>query len=445
MKQRLIILGAGESGVGAAILGRKQGWDVFVSDLSPIKEKYKSELYDNNIQFEEGKHTVETILAADLVIKSPGIPDKVALVQQIKEKGISIVSEIEFAYTYCKGKIVAITGANGKTTTTALTHHILQKAGYDVALGGNIGTSFARLVAEKDYQYYVIEISSFQLDGCYTLKPNVAILTNITEDHLDRYEYKFENYILSKFRIAQAQDHTDYLVYCDDDPVTLEWINKINISAHKIGFSIQHQLSEGSWKQESELIFNVNNNQFEMDTHELALSGLHNTYNSMAAGIAAKLMGVRKEVIRESLQDFKNLDHRMEFVATIRGVDFINDSKATNVNSAWYALESMTKQVIWIAGGVDKGNDYTLLKDLVKTKVKAIVCLGKDNEKLHEAFSEDVGYIVDTNSAEEAVSMAFNLAEKGEAVLLSPACASFDLFENYEDRGRQFRRSVLSL
>lgn len=445
MNGRLVILGAGESGIGAAILGKNQGWQVFVSDLSPIKEKYAAELQEHDIDFEEGKHSTERILAADLVIKSPGIPDKAPLLKQIKEKGISIISEIEFAYRYCKGEIIAITGSNGKTTTTALIHHILQKAGFDVALGGNIGTSFARLVAEKDYPYYVIEISSFQLDGCYAFKPKVAILTNITEDHLDRYEYKFENYIRSKFRITQAQSNTDYLVFCDDDPVTQEWINQIDISAHKIGFSIQHTLREGSWKEASNLIFKVHNNQFEMDTHELALSGLHNTYNSMAAGIAAKLMGVRKEVIRESLQDFKNLDHRMEFVATIRGVDFINDSKATNVNSAWYALESMTKQVIWIAGGVDKGNDYTLLKDLVRNKVKAIVCLGKDNEVLHQAFSEDVGYIVDTNSAEEAVNMAFNLAEKGEAVLLSPACASFDLFENYEDRGRQFRRSVLSL
>ncbi|MBX7226071.1 MAG: UDP-N-acetylmuramoyl-L-alanine--D-glutamate ligase [Chitinophagales bacterium] len=445
MNGRLVILGAGESGIGAAILGKNQGWQVFVSDLSPIKEKYAAELQDHAIDFEEGKHSTERILAADLVIKSPGIPDKAPLIKQIIEKGISIISEIEFAYRYCKGEIIAITGSNGKTTTTALIHHILQKAGFDVALGGNIGTSFARLVAEKDYLYYVIEISSFQLDGCYTFKPKVAILTNITEDHLDRYEYKFENYIRSKFRITQAQSNTDYLMFCDDDPVTQEWINQIDISAHKIGFSIQHTLREGSWKEASNLIFKVHNNQFEMDTHELALSGLHNTYNSMAAGIAAKLMGVRKEVIRESLQDFKNLDHRMEFVATIRGVDFINDSKATNVNSAWYALESMTKQVIWIAGGVDKGNDYTLLKDLVRNKVKAIVCLGKDNEVLHQAFSEDVGYIVDTNSAEEAVNMAFNLAEKGEAVLLSPACASFDLFENYEDRGRQFRRSVLSL
>lgn len=442
----IVILGAGESGVGAAILAKKQGAKVFVSDKSLIKEKYKKELEELNIDFEEGLHSEEKILNADLIIKSPGIPDKAPLIIKLKENGISIISEIEFASKYTNAKIAAITGSNGKTTTTSLLYHICKKAGLNVGLGGNIGTSFARQVAQNEFDLYVLEISSFQLDGCYEFHPFISILCNITEDHMDRYDYKFENYIQSKFRIAQKQTSNDFFIYCADDEVSNQWLPKMNIKAQLIPFSIQKILpANGVWKDGQNLIFNHNHNQLEMQVHELALTGMHNTYNSMAAGMAAKLLGVRKEIIRESLQDFKSLEHRMEFVSTIRGVEFMNDSKATNVNSTWFALESITKPIIWIAGGVDKGNDYTQLRELVKSKVKAIVCLGKDNEKIHHAFAEDVGYIIDTDNAEEAVSMAFNLAEKGELVLLSPACASFDLFENYEDRGRQFKRAVMAL
>lgn len=446
MEKEIIILGAGESGIGAAILAKKQGEKVFVSDMSPIKAKYRAELIDLGIEFEEGMHSQERILAATLVIKSPGIPDKTPLIKELIANKIPVISEIEYASRYTTASIVAITGSNGKTTTTSMVHHILTKAGYDVALGGNIGTSFARLVAEKSYDYFVLEISSFQLDGCFDFHPHISILCNITEDHLDRYDYKFENYILSKFRIAQQQIPSDFFIYCADDAVSQNWLPKMNIKAQIIPISITQNLeANAAWKENELIIFNHNHNQFNMQVHELALTGMHNTYNSMAAGMAAKLLGVRKEVIRESLQDFKSLEHRMEFVTTVRGIEFMNDSKATNVNSTWFAMESINKPIIWIAGGVDKGNDYLQLKELVKNKVKAIVCLGKDNEKIHQAFAEDVGYIVDTINAEDAVAMAYNLAEKGELVLLSPSCASFDLFENYEDRGRQFKRAVNAL
>lgn len=446
IKNNIVILGAGESGLGAAILAIKQGATVFVSDKSPIKANYKNELQSLNIDFEEGVHSEEKILSADLIIKSPGIPDKAPLVVAAKEKGIPIISEIEYASRYTNAKIVAITGSNGKTTTTSLLYHICKKAGLNVGLGGNIGTSFARQVADNTFDLYVLELSSFQLDGCFDFCPNISILCNITEDHMDRYDYKIENYIRSKFRIAQKQTASDSFIYCVDDEISQQWLPKMNLKAQIFPISSNQVFQENAaWKEDQNLIFNHNHNQFEMQVHELALTGMHNTYNSMAAGMAAKLLGVRKEIIRESLQDFKSLEHRMEFVSTIRGIDFMNDSKATNVNSTWFALESISKPIIWIAGGVDKGNDYTQLKELVKNKVKAIVCLGKDNEKIHHAFSEDVGYILDTDNAEEAVAMAYNLAEKGELVLLSPACASFDLFENYEDRGRQFKRAVMAL
>jgi UDP-N-acetylmuramoylalanine--D-glutamate ligase len=445
IKHSIVILGSGESGVGAAILAQKQGMEVFVSDSGKIKQSYKDELLKLNISFEEGQHTEEIILAATTIIKSPGIPDKAPIIQKIKEKNIPIISEIEFGYRFSKAKIIAITGTNGKTTTTALTFHILQKAGLDVGLGGNIGTSFARQVAEGDKEYFVLEISSFQLDNCVSFKPHIAILCNITEDHLDRYNYKFENYIQSKLSITKNQDEQDYFLYCDDDTITMQYLPTVNTMVQKIPFSYYHQVANGAYIENQELIIQLNKNNFTMPISELSIHGIHNSYNSMAAAISAKLVGVRNEKIRESLEDFQNLEHRLEFVATIKGVDFINDSKATNVNSTWYALESMTKPTVLIVGGVDKGNDYTLIKDLVNKRVKAIICLGKDNDKLHAAFASEVGYIVDTQSMEQAVQMAYNIADKGDTVLLSPCCASFDLFVNYEDRGKQFKRNVLSL
>ena len=443
--RNIVILGSGESGVGAAILAQKQGYGVFVSDFGTIKEVYKLELNKRNIEFEEGQHSEEKILAADIIIKSPGIPDKAPIIKKIKEKQIEIISEIEFAYRFTKAKIIAITGSNGKTTTTSLVYHILKNAGLNVGLGGNIGDSFAKQVAEEDKEYFVLEISSFQLDNCTTFKPHIAILTNITKDHLDRYDYKFENYISSKFSIAKNQTEDDFFIYCLDDEVSKKYLNQFDIKAKLIPFSYYQKLEEGGYIEDKNLIININKNKFTMPTNELALQGIHNTYNSLAAGIGAKLFNVRNEKIRDSFQDFKSLEHRLEFVATVKGVDFINDSKATNVNSTWYALESMIKPTVLILGGVDKGNDYTLIKDLVKEKVKAIICLGKDNEALHQAFANEVGYIVDTQSMEQAVNMAYNIAEKEEVVLLSPCCASFDLFENYEDRGRQFKRNVLNL
>lgn len=445
MKEKIIILGSGESGVGAAILAQKQGMDVFVSDFGKIKDKYKQELIALNIEFEEEQHSEEIILSATTIIKSPGIPDKAPIIKKIKEKGIEIISEIEFAFRFSKAKVIAITGSNGKTTTTSLIYHILEKAEYNVGLGGNIGTSYARQVANGDKEYFVLEISSFQLDNCVTFKPFIAVLCNITEDHLDRYDYKFENYINSKLSITKNQTNEDYFIYCYDDEVTMNNLSKVNNDVQKIPFSYFKHIENGAYIDKNELIINLNKTNFTMPTSDLSIQGIHNSYNSMAAAISAKLVGVRNDKIRESLEDFKNLEHRLEFVATIRNVDFINDSKATNVNSTWYALESMTKPVVLILGGVDKGNDYTLIKDLVNKKVKAIICLGKDNDKLHQAFSSEVGYIVDTQSMEQAVQMAYNISDKGDVVLLSPCCASFDLFENYEDRGKQFKRNVLNL
>lgn len=445
MSKRVVILGSGESGTGAAILAKKLGYDVFVSDKGTVKDIYQNELNDAQIEFESGKHSLEKITNADLIIKSPGIPDKTPLIKELHSLGIEIISEIEFGFRHTDGKIIAITGSNGKTTTTSLIYHILKNANYNVALGGNIGKSFARLVANSPAEWYVLEISSFQLDGIVDFKPRVSVLCNITEDHLDRYDYQFENYIKSKLSITKNQNAEDYFIYCADDPTTKEYLKWVNSSVTKVPFSMEFQPEYGAYIQDKHFITHTNQSTSIMPINEFALKGIHNSYNSMAAGMAAKLVGVRKEAIRESLQDFANLEHRLEFVASVKGVDYINDSKATNVNSAWYALETMNKQVVWIVGGVDKGNDYTILKKLVEEKVKAIICLGKDNEKLHKAFADVVGYIVDADSAQKAVLLASNISEKGDAVLLSPACASFDLFENYEDRGQQFKRYVRNL
>lgn len=441
----LVILGAQESGTGAALLAKKRGVPVFVSDAGHIKADYRKTLIDHDIEFEEGGHSANRVLAANEIVKSPGIPDTASLVRGAVEKGIPVISEIEFASRYTKATIVGITGSNGKTTTTLLTGHILKKAGVDVAVGGNVGTSFAGLVAERDHPLYVLELSSFQLDGIRAFRPHVAILTNITPDHLDRYAYQMRNYVASKFRIAMNQRDTDHFIHCADDPETITGMGLHAVKARRWPFSLSTTQPQGAYLQDKTLHFTVHQNQLSMSILELALQGRHNVYNSMAAGIAARVLEVRNETIRESLMDFQNVEHRLERVATVNEVEFINDSKATNVNSAWFALESMEKPVIWIVGGTDKGNDYTSLLDLVKQKVKAIVCLGKDNEKIHQTFGHLVPTIVDTDTAALAVQHSYDLSEPGYVVLLSPACASFDLFENYEDRGRKFKAAVRSL
>jgi len=442
----MVILGGGESGAGAALLAKQHGYEVFLSDSGSLKDVYKRELEANGILFEEGGHTEERVLAADEIVKSPGIPEKNELVKKIRAKGIPVISEIELAYRY-KGtsKIVAITGSNGKTTTTSLIYHICKHAGLDAALVGNIGYSFAKQVAEDPKPWYIAEISSFQLDDIKTFRPEVAILTNITEDHLDRYDYKFENYIASKFRIAMNQTKEDFFIYCSDDPVTMQYINQHAINSNPLPFTMQQQPGNGGFIKNGQMIIEANNERVTMSIYDFALKGKHNQYNTMAAGIAAATLGLRKDKIREAIESFETLEHRMEPVLTVKGVEFINDSKATNVNSTWYALESMEKPTILILGGVDKGNDYSLLLELVKEKVKAIVCMGLDNRKIHEAFGNDVQLIVNTTTAAEAVQAAFHFAEKGDVVLLSPACASFDLFKNYEDRGKQFKEAVREL
>jgi UDP-N-acetylmuramoylalanine--D-glutamate ligase len=446
MSKRFVILGAGESGVGAAILTRQQGYNVFVSDGGVIKDNYKKELEDLGIPYEAQQHSEDKIFEADEVMKSPGIPEKNALVKAIREKGIPVISEIELAYRF-KGssRIIGITGSNGKTTTTALMYHICKQGGLDCAMVGNIGYSFARQVAEKPKEWYVAEISSFQLDDIETFRPDIAILTNITEDHLDRYEYKFENYIKSKFRITVNQTGEDFFIYCEDDPVTMQYIHQYTIHSNPLPFTMNRELLRGAFISQGQMHISTGDERMQMSIYDFALKGKHNQYNTMAAGIAATIIGIRKERIREAIQSFESLEHRMEHVNTIRGVEFINDSKATNVNSTWYALESMEKPTILILGGVDKGNDYSLIRDLVKEKVKAIVCLGLDNRKIHEAFKNDVALMVNTSSADEAVKAAYHFANKGDVVLLSPACASFDLFKNYEDRGEQFKKAVRDL
>ncbi|HEY8971544.1 MAG TPA: UDP-N-acetylmuramoyl-L-alanine--D-glutamate ligase [Puia sp.] len=446
MNKRLVILGGGESGVGAAVLASKEGYEVFLSDGGPLKDNYRKDLQQLGIDFEEGGHTEEKILNADEVMKSPGIPDKNELVKKIRARGIPVISEIELAYRH-KGdsRIIGITGSNGKTTTTSMIYHICRHGGLDCALVGNIGYSFARQVAESPKQWYVAEISSFQLDDIVSFRPDVAVLTNITEDHLDRYDYKFENYIRSKFRISMNQTKDDYFIYNDDDPVIREYLNREPIHSNPLPFTMQHETNKGGFINKGQMNIETGNEKWQMSIYDFALKGIHNQYNTMAAGIASATVGIRKQKIREAIQSFEALEHRMEYVSTVRGVEFINDSKATNVNSTWYALESMEKPTILILGGVDKGNDYGLIRDLVKEKVKAIVCMGVDNRKIHEAFQHDVALMVNTGSAEEAVKAAFHFATKGDVVLLSPACASFDLFKNYEDRGRQFKEAVRDL
>lgn len=443
--KRLVILGAGESGTGSAVLAKQNGYEVFVSDKSAIKEKYKDVLLNLGIEWEELQHTEELILNADEVIKSPGIPPTVPLIRKIKEKGIPVISEIEFAGRYTNAKMICVTGSNGKTTTASLIYHILKKAGYNVALGGNVGHSFAKLVSEAKYDYFVLELSSFQLDDMFTFRANVAVITNITPDHLDRYEYNVENYAASKLRIIQNQTPDDALVWCADDEISIKEIPKRKIVARQFPFSNNKVINPGAYLQNNQIVINIDNNPLIMNIEELALQGKHNAYNSMAAGISARLVEVRKEDIRESLSDFQSVEHRLEFVGRINNIDFVNDSKATNVNSTWYALESVTTPVVWIVGGVDKGNDYSQLFELVKAKVHSIVCLGTDNQKIIDAFGSMVENIVEAGSAQEAVNLSYRLAKKGDTVLLSPACASFDLFENYEDRGRQFKNAVRSL
>ncbi|MBC7850273.1 MAG: UDP-N-acetylmuramoyl-L-alanine--D-glutamate ligase [Chitinophagaceae bacterium] len=446
MGKRLVILGAGESGVGAALLGQQRGYDVFVSDGGMVKDKYRLELEENGISYEAGKHTAELILDADEVMKSPGIPEKNELVKVIRKEGIKIISEIEFAYRYKENsKIIGITGSNGKTTTTALIHHICKMADLDAAIVGNIGFSFAKQVAVDPKALYVAEISSFQLDDIHTFRPDIAILTNITEDHLDRYEYRFENYIDSKFRITQNQTTDDYFIYCEDDPITMKHFRNYTIKANPLPFTMNRENNQGASIRNNMMTITTGDEKMQMSIYDFALKGKHNQYNTMAAGIASSTVGIRKEKIREAIQTFESLTHRMETIATVRGVEFVNDSKATNVNSTWFALESMEKQTILILGGVDKGNDYSLLFELVKEKVKAIVCMGTDNTKINSAFKDVSPVIVNTGSAQEAVYAAFRLASKGDVVLLSPACASFDLFKNYEDRGDQFRQAVRDL
>jgi len=446
MKKKIVILGAGESGVGTALLATQQGYDVWVSDAGAIAEHYKAELQEAQVGFEEGQHTAEKIMDADEVMKSPGIPEKNELVKKIRAQQIPIISEIEFAYRY-KGnsKIIAITGSNGKTTTTALVYHICKVAALEAAMVGNIGYSFARQVAIEPKPLYVAEISSFQLDDIKTFRPDVAILTNITEDHLDRYDYKIENYINSKFRIAMNQKAEDILIYNLDDEVTVKHIDNYSIKSTLAPITMSKQLPQGAYLLNAKMHLKWKNEEMQMSIEDFALKGKHNQYNSMAASLASTAVDIRKDKIREALQTFESLEHRMEPVATVRGVSFINDSKATNVNSTWFALESMEAPVILILGGVDKGNDYSLIKDLVKEKVKAIVCMGTENRKIHEAFGDIVALMVNTGNATEAVQAAFHFANKGDVVLLSPACASFDLFKNYEDRGNQFKHAVKDL
>jgi UDP-N-acetylmuramoylalanine--D-glutamate ligase len=443
-----VILGAGESGIGAALLGKQQGWDVFVSDGGKIKDEYKAELVQAAIEFEEGSHTYDKILNAQCLVKSPGIGEKNELMKKVRSEDIEVCSEIEFGYRY-KGdsKIIAITGSNGKSTTTKLTYHTLKTANYDVAMVGNIGYSFAKQVAEKPCEWYVMEVSSFQLDDIHMFRPDVAVLLNITPDHLDRYDYKFENYVASKFRIAENQTNEDYFIINQDDTTITNHLVNHSIHSNTIFFTMNdsNMTNDGGFIDGENMHIQFGGEELNMSIHDLSIKGKHNQYNSMAAGISSRIAGIRKEKIRESFTSFEGLEHRLEYVATVRGVEFINDSKATNVNSVWFALESMKTPVVLILGGQDKGNDYNEIMELIQEKVKAIVCMGLDNAPIHAAFDNVVTDIVDTQSASEAVRAAYTLAGNGDTVLLSPACASFDLFKNYEDRGRQFKEAVRTL
>ncbi|GMN10536.1 UDP-N-acetylmuramoyl-L-alanine--D-glutamate ligase [Croceitalea sp. MTPC9] len=443
--ETLVILGGGESGVGTAILGKQKGYQVFVSDKGEIKEEYKKVLEHFEIEWEENQHNEAKILSADVVMKSPGIPDKVALIQKLLKNGVPVVSEIEFASKYTDATIIGITGSNGKTTTTMLTNHLLKEGGLDVGMAGNIGDSYAKMVAENDFGHYVLEISSFQLDGVVDFKPKVAIITNITPDHLDRYEYKFENYIASKFRIAMNQEATDYLIYDADDDVIVNWLKKHPVQSKLVPFSLKREQKWGAWLDKDTIRINVEQKTLKMSTDFLALEGQHNVKNAMAAGLASLLVNVRKETILNSIQNFQGAPHRLEKVLKINHVEYINDSKATNINATYYALDGIKKPIVWIVGGVDKGNDYSELMPMVREKVKGIICLGMDNSKLIEAFGNVVEPLVETFSMEEAVKVAYKISERGDTVLLSPACASFDLFENYEDRGNQFKEAIKKL
>ena len=442
---RLVILGGGESGVGTAILGKKKGYDVFVSDFGKIKDNYKEVLTNNEIKWEDKQHTEALILNADVVMKSPGIPDKAPIVKKLVEKKIPVISEIEFAAPYTDAITIGITGSNGKTTTTMLTYHLLKEAGLNVGLGGNIGKSFAWQVADENYDYYVLELSSFQLDGIINYKPHIAILTNISPDHLDRYEYKYENYIESKFRITKNQTNQDYLIYDADDQASQNWLQNNKVKAQLIPFSITQNLEKGASLKNNTMEININEEEFLMDTADIALEGKHNFKNAMAATSVATILRIRKQTIRESLSNFQGVEHRLEKVLKIQNVQYINDSKATNVNATFFALDSMKTPTVWIVGGVDKGNDYTELMPLVFEKVKAIICLGVENKKIIDAFGNMVDIMVEVDNMHDAVNTARHIAEKGDSVLLSPACASFDLFENYEDRGNQFKSEVRNL
>ncbi|MFV0392395.1 MAG: UDP-N-acetylmuramoyl-L-alanine--D-glutamate ligase [Paludibacteraceae bacterium] len=443
--KRIVILGAGESGAGSAILAKKQGFDVFVSDFGEIKDKYKEQLNERRIAWEEKTHSEDLILNADEVIKSPGIPDKAPIVQKLCERNIPVISEIEFAGRYTDAKMICITGSNGKTTTTMLTYHILKSAGLNVGLGGNVGDSLAWQVAEQDYDYYVVELSSFQLDGMTEFRADIAILLNITPDHLDRYDYEFQNYVDSKFRIIQNQTENDAFIFWNDDPVIRRELKKRNVQSSLFPFALEKAEKTKAFIENNQLIIDTLNDIFTMPTTDLALQGQHNTLNSMASGLSASILQVRKDVIRQSLQDFQGVEHRLEYVATVRDVRYINDSKATNVNSCWYALQSMKTPVVLILGGTDKGNDYTEIEALVKEKVSALIFLGADNSRLHQFFDGKVEQIVDVNTMESCIKEAYKLAKPGETVLLSPCCASFDLFKSYEDRGTQFKEWVRKL
>ncbi|WP_286913892.1 UDP-N-acetylmuramoyl-L-alanine--D-glutamate ligase [Flavobacterium sp. UBA4197] len=442
---RLVVLGGGESGVGTAILGKKKGYEVFLSDFGKIRNNYKEVLILNQIPWEEQMHTEDLILNADVVMKSPGIPDKSPIVKEIMKRNIPIISEIEFANQFTDVVTVGITGSNGKTTTTMLTHHLLKQGGLNVGLAGNIGKSYAWQIAENKFEAYVLELSSFQLDGIVNYRPHIAVITNISPDHLDRYNYDYNLYIEAKFRITKNQTEDDYLIYDADDEAITDWLSKNEIRAKKVPFSLTKILEEGAFIKDNTINTNINNQTFIMPINELSLEGKHNVKNAMAATTVAQLMRIRKATIRESLSDFQGVEHRLEKVLKIQNVQYINDSKATNVNATFFALDSMNTPTVWIVGGVDKGNDYAELMPLVREKVKAIVCLGVDNSKIIEAFSNVVDVMVETTSMTEAVKIAQKMAEKGDTVLLSPACASFDLFESYEDRGKQFKNAVQSL
>ncbi|MDR2127286.1 MAG: UDP-N-acetylmuramoyl-L-alanine--D-glutamate ligase [Prevotellaceae bacterium] len=443
--KRIVVLGGGESGTGAAILAKTKKMNVFLSDKGQINDEYKKVLVQYNIDFEENKHSSDKILNADEIIKSPGIPDKAPVIVKAKEKGINIISEIEFAGRYCNAKKICITGSNGKTTTATLICFLLKNAGINAGLAGNIGKSFAFQIATENHDYYVLELSSFQLDGMYEFKADIAVLLNITPDHLDRYDYKLENYVRSKFRILQNMNDDDCFIFCADDKITMQHIEKIVSKAKMLPFSQKTNISQGAHIENGSLLAQVNNDVFSMLTDDLSLKGKHNIYNSMAAAITGKMLDVKNEIIRQSLSTFKGVEHRLEFVLSIGGIKFINDSKATNVNSVWYALDSIKGNIVWIAGGTDKGNDYNEIMDLVKEKVRAIVCLGIDNSKIVSFFKDAVPIIIETYSAKDAVEKSYELACSGDTVLLSPACASFDLFENYEDRGEQFKKYVRNL